>query len=122
MDVGSFAIPVPKEKFDEARSLLAELNRTHLNELAARARVVGYHREVMALHSDGFLTVHLQFNDATSKATLQDRLRAYPKNDFTRWWSPRFDSIGPIKGYGEELFTWIDDQLSPSEYGEKGSR
>ena len=33
MDVGSFAIPVPKEKFDDARSLLAELNRSHLNEL-----------------------------------------------------------------------------------------
>ena len=73
----------------------------------------------MALHSDGFLTVHLQFDDATSKAALQDRLRAYPQNDFTRWWSPRFSSLGPINGYGEELFTWVDDHLSPSEYGEK---
>jgi hypothetical protein len=119
MHVVSFAIPVPKEKFDDARSTFAELNRSYVSGLAARAKAVGYHREVMTLHGDGFISVHIELDDAGSRAELRERLRQYPPNDFTRWWSPRFSSLGHVDGEGEELFNWVDDQLAPSEYGEK---
>jgi hypothetical protein len=105
----AWTFPIPVERVDEFRGLLAELNEKHLDGLGTRARVVGYHQERMWLqpNQDGSaeFIVSLEFDEGIDLATFSERLLAY-ESDFTRWWTPRFASFGMPPAFGEPLLSW----------------
>ncbi|MFG2586625.1 hypothetical protein [Streptomyces sp. NPDC048438] len=106
----AWTVPIPQERVQEFRDLLADLNK-NLSGLAERAREAGYHRERMWLqpNQDGSarLIVHLELNDGVTPAELVARLRSYD-SEFTRWWNPRFESFGFPASPGETLLAWSD--------------
>lgn len=107
----AWTVPIPQERVQEFRDLLADLNMD-LSGLAERAREVGYHRERMWLqpNQDGSaqLIVYLELDDGVTQAELMARLRSY-ESEFTRWWNPRFESFGLPASTGETLLAWGDD-------------
>lgn len=115
------AIPLRPDDIDEVRQLIGELNRSYKAGLADRARVVGYHREVMILQTGGaqgdFLNIYLDFNDEKDIAPAVDRLMEYGKNPtpFTKFWSARFAALsaasGAMAGVAEPLLSWEDRQV-----------
>ena len=111
MGLTTFAVPLTDEQADHMRRLTKEMVEKYLDGLAERARWVGYDRECMYLQQvDGrwLLLVTLGFKGDDPSVLL--KVREYPGNDFTAWWSPQF---GPIVGdaalRGEKLFVWEDD-------------
>ena len=48
----AWTLPIPPERIEELRDLLAELIRCHMDGLDRRARQVGYHQERMCLQPD----------------------------------------------------------------------
>ncbi|MBR8742631.1 hypothetical protein [Nocardiopsis sp. MG754419] len=105
----AWTLPIPEDRVQELRDLLAALDRDHLPGLDARAREVGYHRERMWLqpHEDGGaeLIVYLEFDEGVDLSTFAERLLAY-ESAFTRWWTPRFGSFGLPREFGEPLLAW----------------
>ncbi|AOS64527.1 hypothetical protein [Actinoalloteichus hymeniacidonis] len=104
----AWTFTIPKERVQDFRGLLADLNKD-LSGLAERARDVGYHRERMWLQPNrdesAEFIVYLEFDEGVDLATLTERLLAYD-SEFTRWWRPRFESFGFPKSFGEPLLTW----------------
>ena len=105
----AFTVTIARERVQELRDLLAELNKDP-SGLIERARVVGYHRERMWLqpNADGSaqFIVYLELDEGVDPAMLLARLRAY-ESDFTRWWSQRYMSFLPYPPpRGETLFSW----------------
>lgn len=90
----------------EFRDLPADLNKD-LSGLDARA--VGYQRERMWLQcnsdSSAEFIVYLEFDGGIDVPTFAQRLLAY-ESEFTRWWTPRFESFGLPKTFGEPLLSW----------------
>lgn len=80
-----------------------------LSGLAERAKDVGYHRERIWLqpNDDGSaeFIVYLEFDECTDVVTFAERLLAY-ESEFTRWWTPRFESFGLPKSFGEPVLSW----------------
>ncbi|RST19870.1 hypothetical protein EF908_30820 [Streptomyces sp. WAC04770] len=104
----AWTFPIPAGRVQEFRDLLTDLNKD-LSGLDARAREVGYHRERMWLqyNEDGSaeFIVYLEFDEGVDVATFSERLLAY-ESEFTRWWTPRFESFGLPKTFGEPLLSW----------------
>ncbi|GGP36922.1 hypothetical protein GCM10010185_05190 [Saccharothrix coeruleofusca] len=93
---------------------MADLNED-LSGLAERAQAVGYHRERMWLQpdqdGDAALIVYLEFDEGVDLATFSERLLAY-ESEFTRWWTPRFESFGLPRSFGEPLLSWDAERTS----------
>ncbi|HKT14926.1 MAG TPA: hypothetical protein VJR87_05915 [Allosphingosinicella sp.] len=89
------AIPLDDASAATMRDLVRELNAKHVEGLAARARVVGYFREAMALVREDsgqwLYLVYLELRDLE----MRKRLLAYPETPFTSWWSSRFTALVP---------------------------
>jgi hypothetical protein len=104
----AWTFPIPRERVREFRDLMTDLNQD-LSGLAERAGDVGYHRERMWLQpdQDGSVEfiVYLEFDEGVDVATFAERLLAY-ESEFTRWWTPRFESFGLPKSFGEPLLSW----------------
>ena len=105
----AWTFPTPADRVEEFRSLLTELNEKHLDGLGTRARAVGYHQERMWLqpNQDGSaeFIVSLEFDEGVDLPTFTERRLAY-ESDFTRWWTPRFESFGMPPAFGEPLLSW----------------
>jgi hypothetical protein len=104
----AWTLPIPQERVQEFRDLLAELNKD-LSGLDERARDVGYHRERMWLQPNvggsAEFIVYLEFDEGVNLGVFSERLLAY-ESGFTRWWRPRFESFGFPKSFGEPLLAW----------------
>jgi hypothetical protein len=112
MPSAAFTVPIPADRVQELRDLLAEL-RKDASGLVDRARAVGYHRERMWLqaHPDGSasLITYLEFDEGEDPGEVAARVRAY-ESDFTAWWNPRYQSfLGTGPRRSETLFSWDDD-------------
>jgi len=105
----AWTFPIPADRVQEFRDLLEELNTEHMAGLDTRARAVGYNRERMWLQptTDGSaeFIVYLEFDEDIDVPTFAERLLAY-ESEFTRWWTPRFESFGLPPAFGEPLLSW----------------
>ncbi|MCA1192616.1 MULTISPECIES: hypothetical protein [unclassified Saccharopolyspora] len=105
----AWTLPIRAERVPEFRNLLDELHARHLPGLDARAREVGYVRERMWLqpNADGSaeFIVYLEFDEGVDVPTFAERLRTY-ESEFTRWWTPRFESFGLPPAFGEPVLSW----------------
>lgn len=87
------AVPIDETRELRLRSLVEEMLRDHHDGLVARARAVGYYREINALVRDlsgrPLYLVYLELK-APDYATVVSNLMSYPPTPFSRWWTPRF--------------------------------
>jgi hypothetical protein len=104
----AWTFTIPRNRVQEFRDLLADLNRDRLPGLDARAREVGYHRERMWLQpeEDGSaeFIAHLGFDEGVDLAAFSERLLAY-ESEFTRWWTPCFASFGIPTSFSAPLLS-----------------
>lgn len=104
----AWTLNIARQRIQEFRDLLDDLNKD-LSGLDKRAKDVGYHRERMWLQAndDGSaeFIVYLEFDEGVDLATFAERLLAYD-SEFTRWWTPRFESFGLPTTFGEPLLSW----------------
>lgn len=111
----AWTFPVPREGVQEFRDLMTGLH-DDLSGLAGRTGDVGYHRERMWLRPDdegsAEFIVHLEFDDGVDVAVFAERLLAH-ESGFTRWWTPRFESFGLPRSFGEPVLSW-DAEVVPS--------
>ncbi|MEU2288350.1 hypothetical protein ABZ614_41750 [Streptomyces sp. NPDC013178] len=109
----AFTLPIPAERVEELRELLAEVSEPGRTAgLARRARFAGYHRERMFLQAGeggAFLIVYLELDEDVDPQEFQRRLMSY-QDEWTAWWDPRYTSFfqGRLPVPAELLFAWDD--------------
>ena len=117
MGLTTFAVPLTDEQAEHMRTLTAEMVEKYLDGLAERARWIGYDREGMYLQKVDdrwLLLVTLGFK-GDDPSIIAKGVRAYPGNEFTRWWNPQFQPLlGEQRAANEVLFVWEDD-VAPAE-------
>ncbi|HKT72071.1 MAG TPA: hypothetical protein VJQ47_04225 [Steroidobacteraceae bacterium] len=119
------SIPLKSGMAPEVREVVTQIATTYRSGLAERARVVGYHREVMVLQTGGphgeFLNVYLDFNDVSDIGKAGARIAEYgtkTPTPFTQYWSGRFASMSSEPNARSEvvetLVSWEDDGADQS--------
>ena len=120
------SIPIKSGLAPDVREVVTQVATTYRSGLAERARVVGYHKEVMVLQTGGphgdFLNVYLDFNDVSDIDKAGARIAEYGKKTptpFTQYWSARFAQMSSDPNARSErveaLMSWEDDRAGQLE-------